>query len=198
MTSQNSVLLLCSDDSQDPRLLHCRDPVAYSPTSRGCVSPLPPLSLPIRPPPPPFPVHLPGLPTHHRRPRNPADNPPRFPRAIPRHLFCRNGLLLRRSNHRLLVRHELERAHGKKYWQRVDDRFREYGWDCGDFLLPGQRCSLLPRGLFDMYGSDVPRGTGCRTLWRISDLGEQERTEERWKGKCEEVVLVTSRSRSAS
>ena len=107
-----SLLLLCSDDSQDPRLLDRGDPVAYGPTSRGCAGSLPDSGLPIRPPPPPVPIHLPGLLAHHGRPRDPTDNPSGFPRAIPRHLSGRNGLLLRRSHHRLLVCHEPDRAHG--------------------------------------------------------------------------------------
>lgn len=121
LTPQTSILLFRSDHSQNTRLLDDRDPTTHSPTSRSSPSALSPLSLPIRPSPPPFPIHRPRLPTHHNGPRDPDDRPPRFPRAILRHLSSRNGGLLRRSRRHLLVRYEFERAHAKEHWHRVDD-----------------------------------------------------------------------------
>lgn len=193
MTLQPSLLLLRSDDSQDPRLLDRGDPVAYSSTSRSCPRPLSPLGLPIRPPPPPLPIYHSRLFAQYNRPRNITDNPPRFPRAIPRHLSGRNGRLLHGSHRHLLVRHELERAHAKKHWHCLYDWFWEYGWDRGDLLLPGQGCPVIPFGLFDMHGSGVRWSTGCCAVCRTSDPGEQRRAEKRRKRIGGKIVLVMER-----
>ena len=190
---QVSVLLLCPDDCQDPRLLDRGDPIAHRPTSRSCAGPMPHLSLPLRPPSTPLPIHLPGVFDHHGRPRNPPYSPSRFPHAIPWHLPGRHGLLLRRSHDRLLVHHELKRTHGSKHRQRVDDWFREHGRVRGHFLLLGQRRSSLPHRLFSMYGSNVHWSAGRCAVRRNGDDGKQKRTEKRWERAREEAVFVISR-----
>ena len=132
-----SVLLLCPNNSQDPRLLDCGDSIAHSPTSGSRICPLPHLRLPLRPPPPPPPLYYPRLPNHHCRSCDPTNRPPQFPHAVPRHMSDRHGLLLRRSHHHLLVPHESGRTHATEHRQRVDDWIRQHGWHRGDFLLPG-------------------------------------------------------------
>lgn len=112
---QISLLVLCPHNSQDPRLLGCTDPTTHSPTSCSCPSPLSHLRLSIRSPPPPLPFHIPRFPNHYSWPCDPTHRPPQLPRAIPRYMSSRHGLLLCRSHNHLLVPHEPERTHAAEH-----------------------------------------------------------------------------------